>query len=177
MVDLEMFACAKRRLSLTRRGCAALWTSAKQKPPAPWDSRAACVGCNVGARHAGQPEAPELSAAVEAWRRVCPRCRRVAFRMIAGRLCVSCYNRDREVAIGCDRKGSRPGLTDRLHAVSLCVTDGSKVRTICYASVLDLPEAMIAATRTATRPLIFSLPVPRWPAIAQDEEKVELEAA
>jgi hypothetical protein len=169
MTDLEMFACVRRRLSLTKKGCATLWSSARQKPPAPWDGRAACIGCNVGARNAGQPEVPEIAAAVDAWRRVCPRCRRVAFRMIGGRLCVSCYNRDREVRIGRNAKGGRVRLAARLHPVSLRVVSDEGQRTMRLTSALGLPEAMVFATRKAPGPLFFTLPASRWPVEAVDK--------
>jgi hypothetical protein len=167
MADLEMFICARMALRLTRKGCAALWTSARQKPPAPWDGRAACVGCNVGARNAGQPDVPEIVAAVDAWRRVCPRCRRVSLRMIRGRLCISCYNRDREVRIGHNAKGGRIRLAAKLHPAALQVVSEDGPRTIRLPSVLDLSEVMILAARKATGPLFFTLPAPHWP-VAED---------
>jgi hypothetical protein len=41
---------------------------------------------------------------------ICPRCRRGGSRMIGGRLCVSCWNREREVKIGRNAKNTRPQL-------------------------------------------------------------------
>ena len=82
--------------------------------------------------------------------------------MISGRPCVSCYHSNREVAIGRNRKGARPKLTDRLHPISLRIMAGDKVRAVQFASVVDLPEAMILATHNASGPIVFGRPGVRW---------------
>jgi len=84
-----------------------------------------CVGCELGATHAG-------CAPVRA-RTVCVRCRRDArsagtmmgrIRLVRGHtVCVSCYNREREVRRGTNAKGVRPKKWSGLfHARAACVS-------------------------------------------------------
>ncbi|MGF6641828.1 hypothetical protein [Paraburkholderia sp. MM6662-R1] len=81
-----------------------------------------CIDCATGRRHAGlpavgSPGVPAASAVV--YRAACVRCRRDGqqagtrlvgrFRLVRGRtLCVSCYNREREVLHGANAKGAPP---------------------------------------------------------------------
>jgi hypothetical protein len=66
-----------------------------------------CRDCRIGAAHAGERHIHRSAIFDMA---ICPRCRRGGARMIGGRLCVSCYNREREFKIGKNAKGTRPGL-------------------------------------------------------------------
>lgn len=63
-----------------------------------------CDGCEVGCMHAGGGgvEVPPDAGLV------CTRCARPATRLIRGVVCVSCYNREREVLIGKNAKGKYP---------------------------------------------------------------------
>src|SRR5690242_4761066 len=92
----DTFRCDRQRMTLSTASCAKLWDSAQRKKPEPWESRFACRNCPVGAAHAGKQVEP-MAAVVDELRQVCPRCTRWAGRLINGRLCVSCYNREREV--------------------------------------------------------------------------------
>ena len=71
-----------------------------------------CQACPVGAEHAGDV-ALDLST-------TCSRCQRVAPRLIHKKLCVSCYNREREMARGKDRRGKPPRLAIELAEVLFC---------------------------------------------------------
>src|SRR5450759_2593872 len=100
-------------MTLSTSGCGRLWEAAQIKHAAkklePWEGIATCHTCPIGARNAGREmEAVFQPAAALAC--YCPRCNRPASRLINGRLCISCYNRDREAAIGRNAKGSRPRL-------------------------------------------------------------------
>lgn len=163
---LEMMRCDRRNMTLSRPGCAKLWLSAntgeKDRRPKPWEGRAACVACPLGATNAGVEQSP-VAGAVESIRMICPRCERPAQRLIHDRLCVSCYNREREVRIGRDRKGNRPGLTDRLHGVSLAITDATGTTRIRQVEVVSCVEAMIAAARKATGWMAFGRPAGALP--------------
>ena len=63
-----MFACPRTNMRLTAAGCARLWTAAndpdhnakngnnrrqKSYRPEPWEGKAACWHCPIGAKHAG----------------------------------------------------------------------------------------------------------------------------
>ena len=105
MDQFELFSCAKRLARLTRKGCAGQWTAAQAVAPEPWESKWHCRSCPVGAANAGQVQVKHKD---EVLAKLCPRCGRLSDRMIKGKLCVSCYNREREVARGKNRKGNTP---------------------------------------------------------------------
>lgn len=114
----EYFECARYGLMSTS-ACSRNFTDA---PAAIKRGRLQhCIGCALGRRHAGIPDdpvpAPERSSLV--YRIACVRCRRDGrseSSRIIGRLrlvrshtiCVSCYNREREIRIGQNAKGARP---------------------------------------------------------------------
>ena len=80
-------------------------------------------------------------------------------RLINGRLCVSCYNREREALIGKNAKGGRPMICDVLHTERLAVIDGSGSGSVIEAGpVVGIVEAIVAMMRTATGPLAFGRP-------------------
>ena len=143
---IELFVCERRTMRLSRPSCARLWESAQRNRPEVWEGRHSCLTCPVGAAHAGKTVAPNADVA-EAYRMVCPRCFRRADRLIKGDLCVSCYNRQREVRIGRDRKGARPGLTDRLHTVQVRVRRGKKSELVRFDGVTGLPEVMLRVVK------------------------------
>ena len=157
---LEMMRCDKRSMTLSKAGCAKLWLSAQENRPKEWEGRFACIGCRVGAMSAGKPM-PETAEAVEAWRMVCPRCRRPAQRMISGRFCISCWNRNREATASPPKnsKGNPPRLLlDRLHSEIVVVSDGAAARIVREENVVDLTELIVLHARTATGALAFSRP-------------------
>ena len=149
-----LFTCAGRQLRLTPAGCARLYNSTLLDPPQPWEGRAACIGCTMGARNAGgHVNAAELAA--KAWTGCCQRCQIRDSRIINGRLCASCYNRDLEAKKGADRKGHRPILCDALHSIVVVQTQGDAATTITAERVLSAAEVLIAAAKTAKVPLAF----------------------
>ena len=122
----------------------------------PFEALYHCRGCQLGAAHAGE-KAVATSEVAEAIRNVCPRCRRLAnSRLIGGRLCISCYNRDREARISRNRKGGRPALADALHSEIVAVIEGEQVRTLEGDRVTGIEEVVIAAARKAGGPMFFS---------------------
>jgi hypothetical protein len=160
----EMFRCDRQAVTLTVGGCARMWRSAREKRPAPWEGRSHCVGCPIGATHAGdtQEEAAKARAS-EALRRICPRCIRPASRLINGRWCISCYNRVREVARGRNAKGNLPVVViGRLHAVALTVSrpwpSNHPSETETFSSVTSRTEAMILAAKREAGAVFFGRP-------------------
>lgn len=160
----DLFTCERQAMRLTRPACAKLWISAKRNRPQPWEGRHSCLACPVGASHAGQTVEPNAAAA-EAYRTLCPRCFRLASRMIQGEFCVSCYNRDREVQIGRDRKGARPKLADRLHPIATRVRRDGRAAVVRMERVIGLPEVMLRLAKTERGSLAIGRPgVADWPA-------------
>ncbi len=157
MAAPAIFRCERQRATLTTTSCARMWRAAQERaaPPQPWESLAHCHGCPIGARHAGRPDLI-LFAPATALRLICPRCTRQATRLIRGRLCISCYNRDLEARKGRNAKGSRLRLCAVLHAAELAVIEGNgAVRHVRQAPVVSLAEAMLMIARAAKAPVAF----------------------
>lgn len=154
----DLFTCARRSLVLTRQGCATLFAGANRRGnrPQPWEGRAACVQCPVGARHAGvvlirQPgNHPDLGT-------VCPRCNNPERRLIWNRLCASCDARAGEAKRGRNGKGTRPGLLDRLTVRTIRV-QSTQAASLHRLTVVSLTEALVATARATTVPLIIGRP-------------------
>ena len=160
-----MFNCDRQGARLTKSACARMWQSARDRRPAPWEGRSACVGCPLGALHAGvAPEVATAARAEETLRRVCPRCSRATSRLINKQFCVSCYNRTREVARGRNAKGNPPvQVAARLHRVAMAVgRPGAAPSVEVFSGVTGRVEAMLlAAKRSATGagPIRFAPPL------------------
>jgi hypothetical protein len=94
---LDLFVCPRHpgALSLTPRACADSWRAHRAH------RHHGCCGCPIGAGHAGAPVAP-------APRPRCCYCLRPYGRIQFGLLCISCYNRLRERAVGRNRRGNPP---------------------------------------------------------------------
>lgn len=156
------FDCTRMNLRLTEYGCAKLYRSTLKKAPQPYEGRHHCVACVTGAQHAGVTLSV-VNAVVEALRPICPRCTRPTSRMIRNRLCVSCYNRDREVARGTNAKGNKPELTHQLWAVALRVLASDGAAVVRHETVIDLREGLLAAARGAKSILSFGQHCTPWP--------------
>lgn len=158
-------------MRLTAAGCGRLFASTLERRPEAYEGRFACLNCPIGARHAGVVINPAADA-VETWRMVCPRCRTLATRIIAGALCISCQNRHYEALKGRDAKGHRPRLADRLHVERLAVIEGGETRLAEAERVLSAGEVMVLEAKKATGPLAFTRPRPPWlPTLAADGEE------
>ena len=166
-MGLEMVSCDRRRMTLTRTGCASLYRSAATTTVKPWEGRAACVGCALGAARAGLPTAAAGPAAPVGshW---CVRHEGPAERVIQGRVCVSCYNRERE-ALGSTASAktkAKPGirtLAALLTVHALTVLHGGRVRHLVSPVARDRREAIEAlATKLPGGFAIGRAPM-RWP--------------
>lgn len=198
-VELQMVECERRPLRLSVGGCKRLWLSAQgEKEPDPWASNALCRTCPAGAARAGG-SVSSVADAVAAMKHICPRCLRVSDRMIRTTapghrvLCISCCNRHLECfrrrpgtdgelgEMGCNSKGGRPQLVDRLQTVRLIVLDATGQCEVELHNVVSAGEAVFALAREASGPMVFTRALPelcgRLAAAsedaAQDEELVE----
>ena len=123
-----MFSCEKLHATLSEQTCAQRHLSGKFLT---------CKDCAIGAANAGRPipENTRFSA-------LCQRCRTTGNRLVSGRLCISCYNRELEFKKGKDRRGKKPSL--QLHMVTALV-DGKPLTDLALSFV----EMAVKAAKTA----------------------------
>ena len=153
-----MMQCARRNLRLSTAGCSRLWLSADAKAPEPWESHAACRFCPVGAVNSGKSVEP-LGELVASIRHICPRCDKPSDRLISNRLCIGCYNRDREARIGKNAKGSVPALCKQLYTQRLALgTGGAGVSIHLSPRVTSRAESMMTLARTTKEAMCFGAP-------------------
>ena len=114
--------------------------------------RVTCRACPVGATHAGVPS-EEASASRFLGVGYCSRCHGDARRLIRGSICVSCYNREREVLIGRNAKGSRPiyGKAIGVATISCLLDAGKKVQVRRMDKVTSRLEAFLSILRTESK--------------------------
>lgn len=89
------FDCIPLRAALSPKSCGDRW--AKAEPGS------SCNGCIIGAQHAGEKPTPP-----KPMRLPCLRCGSTEQRLIGRVVCVSCFNRQRELERGANAKGCFP---------------------------------------------------------------------
>ncbi len=109
-----------------------------------------CIGCERGRIHSGAPKveaAPKAQQSLQ-YRPVCVRCRRDGtaqgtrligkLRLVrAHTVCVSCFNREKEVIAGRNSKGAKPKKWGGLfYSRAAYVADGKAI-------VIDMPDPVI----------------------------------
>lgn len=111
-----------------------------------------CDGCEVGCSHAGGDAPPARPNAGL----TCSRCERPASRLIRGLVCVSCYNREREVLIGKNAKGKYPVKCQPVVSVAIAYrpADG-RVRVRKMDRVTRPGEAINSVLATEVGPVLF----------------------
>lgn len=134
----ELFTCPRHPggLRLTQTACAALWLRGRAVERL--DASSLCHGCPVGARNAQGPE-----KAPSPLRRACACCGDTERRFVpSSGLCISCYNRQREILRGRDRRGN--SLVGRALA--------PLVRLVLGGTVISRPgKSLLAVTAWALR--------------------------
>jgi len=126
-IDEDIFDCIKLKARLAKQSCAKRHLSKEF---------ITCSGCALGAVHAGvQRDDVEFIL-----KDVCVRCQKKAQRLIKHKLCISCYNREREVLVGKDRRGKVP--VNKLTVFNLVVNDEMGVH--CFvAKAMSINETMV----------------------------------
>jgi len=153
--SIELIDCARRKLRLTAPACARFWSASNPVSPPVWEGRIACHQCPAGAARAGAT-LDTSQIARDRLARVCARCLKTSDRIINGRLCVSCYNRDREVKIGRNRKGGVPVRTLRkLFACRVVVVESGRIEVIERDKVSGPVELAICRLRRAKTSIVF----------------------
>ncbi len=125
-MTLDTFVCHRHcgGLTLTPGACAGLWH--RGKTATPLDAAWPCRGCATGAGHAGEPASGSQAVAPDT---VCVRCGTVGRRMIRSQgICVSCYNREREIALGQDRRGKPPVRPAQVPVMAIAVNGNHTAR-------------------------------------------------
>lgn len=164
------FACA-RYGTMSDASCAKNYEAA---PQAVRSGRLdGCLGCKIGARHAagagGDGVAAEavVAAAPPQCGAICVRCRRSGrdagsrlvgrMRLVRGHtICVSCYNREREVVHGANAKGAAPRKWRGLFRARVVYVNGTDVvRNRMPSPVADHLEVALTLLRQSTATGIF----------------------
>jgi hypothetical protein len=149
--DKPMFRCERRNATLQVASCASMWKAANSKCNA--ESNISCRTCPLGAVHAGEGDAVMSHLrGVE----ICSRCHRVGMRLIGGDICVSCWNRAREVIVGKNARGRKPLNHPPIVPHAITVLTGKSLVTIKRAYAISTDELIIAALRDSTRQVYFS---------------------
>lgn len=135
--DLQMFRCTDQEVTLSTRGCAARHVADRDKT--------GCGRCPIGAAHAGR-QVVHYASAYASDR--CPRCGFATERMIGNRICVGCYNREREMQAGRNGRGNRPARLPGLVELPMRVTiDGRRQRPVRHLVAAD----HVARVKTGNR--------------------------
>lgn len=161
----RMFRCEAYAATITTEACSGRWDKAQGDPEAIIGQR--CLKCEIGAAHAGKPftyRHPMFG------KDFCSRCHSGGFRLIGNRLCVSCYNRDREVRIGKNGKGTIPQklkLTDLTIGVILDAGSPKARRVLYHDLAVDRDELETDVLRRTAGRVEFFEPgegerLPRW---------------
>jgi len=154
-----------------------------------------CVGCAIGAAHAGDTAPQKKERVVGSL--TCARCHQQAARLVCGGICVSCKNREWEVAKGKNAKGLPPHPVDRfwddegpdtkvlvMHRVELSVSVDGKARPVVMNAVADTLEAVLRLSRTTKGVISFGMRSPllsafalqtRWmDCVAEDRQRIRI---
>jgi hypothetical protein len=140
----SVFVCERLRATLSTAACASNFRQGHAF---------ACSGCPVGREHAvlfesfGEGQATKarirgVAAQLTPPGGTCVRCERQMPRLVRDRcLCVSCYNRERELKVGLNAKGQRPVLwRGRLHPARAEVRRGTEVQCVELGLCVSVEE-------------------------------------
>lgn len=145
----DYFVCPRYHgnAKLSVSACAAQWERARKGGEDARIRLHACVNCPIGAKHAGVTDfVPQNELQT---RRICTRCHRDADRIIYGRLCVSCANRQYEFEKGRNARGNKPIRCPSLHRIAILVREGEKPAREQQFTAVDMLEVMLSAIKTS----------------------------
>lgn len=146
----DYFKCERYSATLSVDACARMWRATNLEGS---DSNMKCRICPLGAVHAG-----ETAASISPLRGTltCGRCHRVSTRLIGRHLCVSCYNREREIRIGKNAKGTRPNKLRPLNKRRIRYMAGRKIATLELEYSVATDELIVATLRDCPHRVVFS---------------------
>lgn len=144
------FACDRLRATLSTDACAGMWRKANHEGS---EQQFKCRVCPLGAVHAGETAA---SLSPLKGTTICGRCHRMAVRLIRAHICVSCYNREREIVIGKNAKGAVPTKLRPLSRRRVYYLEGAEPKTLKMELSAATDELIVAALRDNDRHTCFA---------------------
>lgn len=150
MPGATFFDCSRLHAGLTTQACTHMWRAANQ---ARSERHTACRSCFVGATHAGVSNASRspISGAL-----VCSRCARGATRLIQKRLCISCYNRERELIKGVNARGMVPTKLAPLAPRQIFFMANGRAQLLRSEHTTHAAELIVAVLRDAVHTVAFA---------------------
>jgi hypothetical protein len=150
------FACDRLRATMSVASCGSRWEKANSTD-VDADRFHTCRRCSIGAAHAGRVDHnPSPFRGMT----ICGRCHRGSVRLIGKHLCISCFNRARELRIGKNAKGTAPRKLVRLDQRSIAYRSGGVVKTRTIAETVDMEELIVAVLRDEERVPQFAYRAP-----------------
>lgn len=149
------FRCDKMSATITVASCSRMWAQAneKGKKQDPCDRLHHCQLCPIGAKHSGVDlviSSPLYGA------RICSRCNKPSRRLINDEYCPSCYNRQREVLIGRNGKGTKPVKHPPLEPRHIVVVNNGKVSERKFKQTTDMTEVFVSVLRHTQGSVLFA---------------------
>jgi hypothetical protein len=150
MPGANFFDCTRLHAGLTTSACADMWRQANEGRS---ERYTACRACPVGATHAGVSNASRspIRGAL-----VCARCARGATRLIHSHLCVSCFNREREIIKGRNARGVAPTKLAPLAPRKICYMTNGRVVVKRMERTAHFAELVIATLRDEIHEVTFA---------------------
>jgi hypothetical protein len=150
MPGVKRFTCDRLRSTLSVSTCAERWENANGPDP---DHRTrACLKCPIGVLHTGKTD---MNMSMWKGSKRCARCGEGASRLVGGHLCLSDYNRQREVIKGANGKGTKPKLHPPLHRRSVSYLTNGEVKTKTIEHTIGLEEVMFSVLRVEEKTVKF----------------------
>lgn len=157
MMDaLNLFTCPNHagNLKISKSSCASMWQRARTLRNESFNPVEACCGCRIGAKCAGFDDEPQ-ERKIGLIDHICTRCHRSATRFIHGRICISCYNRGREVLVGKNARGAVPKYLPPMIQVNVTYQDDGVLQQVSMDQVIDETEARLSIVRKSSHVLAF----------------------
>jgi len=154
--EIDLFTCPNHagNLKISESSCASMWQRARTLRNESFNPVEACCGCRIGAKCAGFDDAPE-ERKIGLIDHICTRCHRPATRFVYGRICISCYNRGREVLIGKNARGAVPKYLPPMINVSVSYQEDGVLQQVNMDQVIDETEARLSIVRKSSHVLAF----------------------
>lgn len=156
----DLFECPRHTggLRLLPTACASNWQRAKKAMP--WDALRVCKGCEIGAFNAGEALPPLAPSDRE-----CLRCGKTDQRLVRRQICISCYNRERELLTGRYRRAVPP---QGLKVVQVQVLIAGQ-RSPLAVQVASIAEALLVAARRQPGAVMLAAAAlcPPWSALCR----------
>ncbi len=150
----QYFECPYGCGTLSVGACSRLYQEAMSPKGLKEGRRITCRACSIGASHAGVPET-HISVSRFLGATWCARCHQDARRLIRGSICVSCYNREREMLIGKNAKGGKPVNGRRVGPIIVSGMAEGRATVMRMEKVTSRLEAVLAILRRNTGAVLF----------------------